>query len=90
MVIGDTMDADILGGVQLHYKTILVLTGSTRREDVDRFAYRPDLIVDSIADLDPIALEHRFASLPGPGSAGVSHAHPSPRPRRQPAVVAAF
>jgi NagD protein len=28
-----------------------VLSGGTRREDLDAFAYRPDMIVDSIADL---------------------------------------
>ncbi len=51
MVIGDTMETDILGGTQLGFKTILVLSGNTRREDLDRYAYRPDLMVDSIADL---------------------------------------
>ncbi|GMV97515.1 MAG: acid sugar phosphatase [Phycisphaerae bacterium] len=50
-VIGDTMETDILGGVQMGYRTILVLTGSTRAEDLARYAYRPDVIVDSIADL---------------------------------------
>jgi NagD protein len=50
-MIGDTMETDILGGVQLGYRTILVLSGGTRREDLERFAYRPDLVVDSIADL---------------------------------------
>jgi NagD protein len=57
VVIGDTMETDILGGVQLNYRTILVLSGSTRREDLTRYAYRPDQIVDSIADLDPVVLE---------------------------------
>jgi NagD protein len=52
VMIGDTMETDILGGVQLGFKTILVLSGGTRREDVDRYAYQPDRIVDSIADLD--------------------------------------
>ncbi len=50
-MIGDTMDTDILGGVQLGYRTVLVLSGSTSRDDLKDFAYRPDLIVDSIADL---------------------------------------
>jgi NagD protein len=54
IMIGDTMETDILGGVQMGYRTILVLTGSTRREDLSRYAYQPDMIVDSIADLaDP-------------------------------------
>jgi NagD protein len=31
--------------------TVLVLTGSTKREDAERFPFRPSRIVDSIADL---------------------------------------
>ena len=65
VVIGDTMETDILGGVQLHYKTILVLSGSTRREDLARYAYRPDKIVESIADLDPVELEREFGAGDG-------------------------
>ena len=51
IMIGDTMETDILGGVSLGYRTVLVLSGGTKREDLDRYAYRPDLVVDSIADL---------------------------------------
>ena len=50
-MIGDTMETDILGGVQMGYRTILVLTGGTSREDLPNYAYRPDMIVESIADL---------------------------------------
>ena len=50
-MIGDTMETDILGGVQMGYETILVLSGGTRREDLARYAYQPTRIVDSIADL---------------------------------------
>ena len=52
VVIGDTMETDILGGVQLGFKTILVLSGGTKREDLHRYAYQPDMIVESIAELD--------------------------------------
>jgi NagD protein len=51
IVIGDTMETDILGGVQLGFKTILVLSGGTRREDLARFTYRPDRVVESIAEV---------------------------------------
>jgi NagD protein len=51
IMIGDTMETDILGGVQMGYRTVLVLTGGTRRDDLSRYAYRPDAIVESIADL---------------------------------------
>ena len=61
VVIGDTMETDILGGVQLGYKTVLVLSGGTRREDLARYAYRPDRVVGSIADLDPAELAREFS-----------------------------
>jgi len=51
VMIGDTMETDILGGVQMGYRTVLVLSGGTTREDLKRYAYRPDVVVDSIADL---------------------------------------
>ncbi|HEY1599946.1 MAG TPA: TIGR01457 family HAD-type hydrolase [Pirellulales bacterium] len=50
-MIGDTMETDILGGVQLGYRTVLVLSGGTRREDLRHYAYRPDIILESIAEL---------------------------------------
>lgn len=61
IVIGDTMETDILGGVQLGFKTVLVLSGGTRREDLSRYAYTPDLIVESIAELDHHRLSELFA-----------------------------
>jgi NagD protein len=51
VMIGDTMETDILGGVQLGFHTVLVLSGGTRREDVERYAYRPETIVASLAEL---------------------------------------
>lgn len=50
-MIGDTMETDILGGVQLGFHTILVLSGGTRAEDFPHCAYRPDKVVCSVADL---------------------------------------
>jgi NagD protein len=50
-IIGDTMETDILGGVQLGYRTVLVLSGGTRREDLKHYAYRPDVVLESIAEL---------------------------------------
>jgi NagD protein len=65
IIIGDTMETDILGGIQLGYKTILVLSGSTRETDLVRYAYRPDKIVESIADLTPQGLLAEFAPSSG-------------------------
>lgn len=50
-MIGDTMETDILGGVQMGYRTVLVLSGGTRRDDLRHYAYQPDIVVNSIADL---------------------------------------
>jgi NagD protein len=52
IMIGDTMETDILGGVSMGYRTILVLSGGSRREDLARFAYQPDLVIGSVAELD--------------------------------------
>lgn len=49
-IIGDTMDTDILGGVQMGYRTALVLTGWSKTEDFVNYAYRPDIVLESIAD----------------------------------------
>ena len=49
-------------------KPVLVLSGGTRKEDLLRFAYRPHMVVDSIADLlknFPIA-EHAAPPLISP------------------------
>jgi len=51
IMVGDTMDTDILGGVQMGYRTVLVLSGGTRAVDLARYGYQPDEIVNSIADL---------------------------------------
>lgn len=51
IMIGDTMETDILGGVNMGYKTVLVLSGGTKEADLCRFGYHPDLVVNSIADL---------------------------------------
>lgn len=50
-MIGDTMETDILGGVQLGFHTVLVLSGGTKQSDLEHFAYQPDLVVHSLATL---------------------------------------
>ncbi len=51
VMIGDRMDTDVVSGLEAGLRTILVLTGSTRPDQVERFPYRPTHIVDSIADV---------------------------------------
>jgi NagD protein len=50
-MVGDRMTTDIVSGLEAGMHTVLVLTGSTLREDAERYPYRPSRIVDSIADL---------------------------------------
>jgi NagD protein len=50
-MIGDRMDTDILCGLEAGLETILVLTGISTREDVERFPFRPSRVVESVADL---------------------------------------
>jgi NagD protein len=50
-MIGDTMETDILGGVAVGFHTVLVLSGGTKPDDLPGFAYRPELVVDSLAEL---------------------------------------
>ena len=51
VMIGDRMDTDVKSGLEAGLRTVLVLTGSTRGHQVERFPYRPTRVVDSIADL---------------------------------------
>lgn len=51
VMVGDRMDTDIISGLEAGLRTILVLTGSTSREQVEHFPYRPTEIVESVADL---------------------------------------
>jgi NagD protein len=51
VMVGDRMDTDVVSGLEAGMRTVLVLTGSTRPEEVDRFPYRPSRVVPSIADL---------------------------------------
>jgi NagD protein len=50
-MVGDRMDTDVVSGLEAGMHTVLVLTGSTTREQAKAFPYRPSRIVDSIADL---------------------------------------
>ncbi|NJC70357.1 HAD family hydrolase [Planosporangium thailandense] len=50
-MIGDRMDTDVLCGLEAGMETILVLTGISTRDDVDRYPYRPSRVVNSVADL---------------------------------------
>jgi len=50
-MIGDTMDTDILGGLQMGYRTVLVYSGSTQPHELDQYPYAPSLAIPSLKDL---------------------------------------
>jgi NagD protein len=50
-MVGDRMDTDVVAGIEAGLLTYLVLTGSTRRDEVERYPYRPNHVVASVADL---------------------------------------
>ncbi len=49
--IGDRMDTDIIAGIESNVDTVLVLSGVTRREDIDNFPYRPKYILEGVGDI---------------------------------------
>ena len=66
-MIGDTMETDILGGVALGFHTVLVLSGGTQKEDVKHYAYQPERVVASIAELHALLEERRWQPWWVPG-----------------------
>ncbi len=49
----DRMDTDIPAGIESGLETSLMLTGVTSRDQVERYPYRPTLIVDSVTNVMP-------------------------------------
>ncbi len=67
-MIGDTMETDILGGVQFGFHTSLVLSGGTKFEDLPNYAYRPEFIVDSLAEFTQMLDKNGWRPLWQPDS----------------------
>ncbi len=51
ILIGDRMDTDIIAGIETDIDTVLVLSGVTRMEDLDKFAYRPKYILKDVGEI---------------------------------------
>jgi NagD protein len=51
IVIGDRMDTDIKCGLESEIDTLLVLSGITKRDDIDKFPYRPHYVLNGVIDL---------------------------------------
>ncbi len=50
-MIGDRMDTDVVAGIEAGLHTILVMTGISDRSEIERYPFRPDEVLDSVADL---------------------------------------
>ena len=51
IVIGDRMDTDIRCGLESEIDTLLVLSGITSNDDIDRFPYRPHYVLGGVVDI---------------------------------------
>jgi HAD superfamily hydrolase (TIGR01450 family) len=51
LVIGDRLDTDVAGAAGLGWDSLLVLTGITRREDLEHAAVRPTYVADDLSIL---------------------------------------
>ncbi len=52
IIVGDRMDTDIIGGVQNGMDSILVLTGVTKPEQIERYSYIPTYVYNSVAEIE--------------------------------------
>jgi NagD protein len=53
VMVGDRMDTDVVSGVESGLDTILVLSGVTTPDAVERFPYQPGRILNSVAEIEP-------------------------------------
>ena len=49
--IGDRMDTDIIAGIESNVDTVLVLSGVTALEDIDKFPFRPTVIASGVGEI---------------------------------------
>lgn len=61
-IVGDRLSTDVAGGLRLGLFTVLVLTGSTSRQDAERSTVQPHLIVEDLVEL--LSLWKRRHNLP--------------------------
>ncbi|UOQ56703.1 HAD-IIA family hydrolase [Leucobacter allii] len=50
-MIGDRMDTDVVAGMEAGLHTVLVMTGISDRAEIERFPFRPDEVLGSVAEL---------------------------------------
>ena len=50
-IIGDRMDTDIIAGIETGLDTALVLSGVTSTDEIERYPYRPRLVLNGVGDI---------------------------------------
>ena len=50
-IIGDRMDTDIVAGMESEIDTVLVLSGVSTLETIDKFPYRPKYILNNVGEI---------------------------------------
>ncbi len=50
-LIGDRMDTDIIAGIETGIDTVLVLSGVTTMDDLEKFPYRPKYILNDVGEV---------------------------------------
>lgn len=50
-MIGDRMDTDVVAGIEAGLHTVLVLTGISDQNEIYKYPFRPNEILNSVADL---------------------------------------
>ena len=51
VIIGDRMDTDIIAGIESELDTVLVLSGVTSKEDINKFPYRPKYVMSDVGEI---------------------------------------
>ena len=51
IIVGDRMETDIIAGIESEITTVLVLSGVTTRENMLKFAYSPNYILNGVGDI---------------------------------------
>ena len=57
IMVGDRMDTDVVAGITGGLETILVLSGVTTENMLNKFPYQPKYVFESVADINPEALD---------------------------------
>lgn len=54
IMVGDRMDTDVVASLEAGLQTALVLSGVTKLGDIERFPFKPDHVIERLADLSQI------------------------------------